>query len=317
MKSALLENLRVKLLVGALATLFWFAVVTENVYEYDVDIPIVVVNVPKGKILANELPPVGRVRFEGKGRALLTLIFRRDARILIDFGNVRQRPAFALQLQMVHVPRGGVELKPVRILGPDTVNIRLSNLEVKPIRISAEVKITPVPGYTVIQPWEVVPEFVMVSGPEETLRHLDSVLTEPKEFANAKDNISARLRLRPFPANSHLQLGAGEVKLFVSVQKIIEVTLHEIPVQVQNVPRHLNIISVPSTLSLTVEGGEKILLNLKREDIVAYIDYERIRDSAAGHPAYIRTPQGVRYRDVKPALFTLMIEAKNRASARR
>jgi hypothetical protein len=57
---------------------------------------------------------------------------------------------------------------------------------------------------------------------------------------------------------------------------------------------------------------------LKREDIVAYIDYARIRDDAetAGHRAYIRTPNGVRYRDVKPTLFKLMMEVQNHASAR-
>jgi YbbR domain-containing protein len=318
MKSALLENFRVKLLVGALATLFWFAVVTENVYDYDVEVPIVVANVPPGKILANELPATARVRFEGKGRSLLALRFRRDSRVVIDFDNVRQRQAVPLQLHMVHVPRDGVELNAVRILEPDTVQIRLSNLMEKPVRVSADVKITPVAGYTVIKPWQFVPDSVMVSGPEETVRQIDSVLTEPKEFAKAEEDISERLRLRPFPATSHLRVGVKEVDFFASVQKLIEVTLHEIPVQVQNAPSHLKIIPVPSTLSLTVEGGEKLLLNLKREDIVAYIDYGRIRDSAtSGHPAYIRTPKGVRYRDVKPALFTLMMEAQNHASARR
>ena len=61
------------------------------------------------------------------------------------------------------------------------------------------------------------------------------------------------------------------------------------------------------------------MLNLKREDIVAYIDYARIRDDAAtaGHPAYIRTPDGVRYRDVKPILFKLMMEVQNHAPTRR
>jgi hypothetical protein len=68
---------------------------------------------------------------------------------------------------------------------------------------------------------------------------------------------------------------------------------------------------------LTVEGGEKLLLNLKKENIVAYIDYARMRDTTgAGHPAYIRTPDGVRYRDVKPARFKLILENQNHAAAR-
>jgi YbbR domain-containing protein len=142
-------------------------------------------------------------------------------------------------------------------------------------------------------------------------------MTEPKEFSNINQNISERLRVQPFPASQHTRLSATTVQFYADVQKLIEVTLHEIPVQVQNAPAHLRVTPVPSTLSLTVEGGEKLLLNLKKENIIAYIDYARIRDATAlGHPAYIRTPEGVRYRDVKPAFFKLIIENQNHASAR-
>jgi YbbR domain-containing protein len=316
-KSSLLENLRVKLVVGALATLFWFAVVTENFYEYDVDIPIVTVNVPEGKIIASELPSKAHVRFEGKGRALLGLLLNRDARVVLDLSNVRRRHAFALQRQMVHSRRGGIELSPLQVLYPDTVLVRLANLLEKPVRVSANVKIATIPGYTVVYPFRFEPDSITIAGPEEIIRGIDSVTTESKEFSNMQQSISARLRLQPFPEPQRIALSGNTVQFHADVQKLIEVTLQEIPVQVQNVPGHLKITPVPSTLSLTVEGGEKLLLNLKKENIVAYIDYARIRDTATtGHPAYIRTPEGVRYRDVKPALFKLLIENQNHASAR-
>ncbi len=317
-KSALLENLRVKLVVGALATLFWFAVVTENVYEYDVNVPIVAVNVPEGKILATDLPAEARVRFEGKGRALLALMFSREARLIINLTNVRRRQAFELQREMVYTSRGGSGLTPLQILYPDTIRVQLSNLAEKPIPVKASVKITTVPGYTVMLPWQLTPDSVIVSGPEEAVRQLDSIATENREFVNVQDPVSASLRLQPAAASEHIRFSTHNVKFFADVQKLIEVTLHEIPVRVYNAPSHIKITPVPSTLSLTVEGGEKLLLNLKREDIVAYIDYTRIHDDAgsAGHRAYIRTPEGVRYRDVKPTLFKLMMEVQNHASAR-
>jgi YbbR domain-containing protein len=317
LKNTLLENLRVKLVVGALAVLFWFAVVTENIYEYDVDVPIIAVNVPEGKILANNLAKKARVRFEGRGRALLRLLFSREARVILDLSNVRWRYAFELQREMVHAPRGGLELAALQILYPDTVWVRLSNRLEKSVRLSADVKINPTPGYTVILPFRFAPDSIVISGPEEIVRRVDSVMTEPKEFANVQQNIAERLRLQPFPESQHIKLSSPTVCFYADVEKLIEVTLQEIPVQVHNVPKHLKITPVPSTLSLTVEGGEKILLHLKKENIVAYIDYMRIRDTAAiGHPAYIQTPEGVRYRDVKPALFKLIIETSNHAAAR-
>jgi YbbR domain-containing protein len=174
-----------------------------------------------------------------------------------------------------------------------------------------------VPGYTVVQPWHLAPDSVTISGPEKSVRRVDSVLTIRREFTNVQQRISQRLALQPFPHEQRLRLSVDEVHFFADVQKLIEVTLHEIPVEVQNAPSHLKIAPVPSTLSLTVEGGEQLLLNLKREDIAAYIDFARIRGSETeGHPAYIRTPEGVRYRDVKPAFFKLIMERQNHAPAR-
>jgi len=317
LKNAVLENLRVKLVVGALATLFWFAVVTENFYEYAVDIPIVAVNVPPGKIIADDLPVNARVRFEGKGRALLSLLFSRDARVVLDLSNVRRRQAFALQRQMVHSPRGGIELTPLHILYPDTVWVRLASSLEKPVRVSAAVQITTVAGYTVVYPLRLEPDSITVFGPEEIAQTIDSVKTEYKEFFDIQQNISAPLLLQPFPESQHVELSADRVQFHADVQKLIEVTLQEIPVQVQNAPKNLRVTPVPSTLSLTVEGGEKLLLDLKKEDIVAFIDYARLRDTTTiGHPAHIRAPDGVRYRDVKPALFKLIIENQNHAPAR-
>jgi hypothetical protein len=58
-------------------------------------------------------------------------------------------------------------------------------------------------------------------------------------------------------------------------------------------------------------------MSLKREDIVAYIDFGRAQNpNAGGHAAYIQVPAGVRYRNVKPAFFKLMMERANGAPAR-
>ncbi len=316
-KSALFENLRVKLLVGALATLFWFAVVTENFYEYDVDIPIVTMNMPDGKTLASDLPETARVRFEGKGRALLSLFFSHEARVTLDLSNVRRRYALALHPRMVNTRRSGLELTPLQILDPDTVWVQLANLLEKPVRVSSAITIATIPGYIVVGRVHFTPDSILISGPEEIVRRVDSVATEPKEFANIQQRLAARLRLQSFPKSQRIEFSPDAVDFVADVQKLIEVTLQEIPVQVQNAPAHLRVTTVPSTLSLTVEGGEKLLLDLKRENIVAYIDYGRIREAtAAGYPAYIRTPEGVRYRDVKPTLFKLLVEPTNHASAR-
>jgi YbbR domain-containing protein len=120
------------------------------------------------------------------------------------------------------------------------------------------------------------------------------------------------------PQDVSIKLSAEIVEFTVDVQKLIERTLEEIPVEVKNGPAALQVSVVPSTVKLKLEGGEKILLGLRREDVHVYIDYERaIREPAnVGHPAYISVPEGVRYSDVTPERFTLAVERASHATPR-
>jgi len=126
------------------------------------------------------------------------------------------------------------------------------------------------------------------------------------------------VELQPFPDSLQIELSLTRVNVIADIQKIIERTIPEIPVQVRNAPANLIVTPLPSTLSLTVEGGEQLLFSLKRDDITAFIDYNRVHNSSskAGYAAYIEVPPGVRYRNVKPALFKLMMERGNSATAR-
>ena len=65
-------------------------------------------------------------------------------------------------------------------------------------------------------------------------------------------------------------------------------------------------------LSLVLEGGGDLLTQVSRDDIVAYLDFRRIRNNPGQeHPAVILTPPGVHYRDAKPKTFRLVFEGNS------
>jgi hypothetical protein len=66
---------------------------------------------------------------------------------------------------------------------------------------------------------------------------------------------------------------------------------------------------MPATLSLVAEGGVNVISILSEKDITAYIDYSRHQESAdASFPAYLEPVAGVRYRDVIPKRFKVILE---------
>jgi YbbR domain-containing protein len=316
-KISIVENYRVKLVVISLATVFWLTVVTANIYEYDLEVAIAFVNLPPSKTLAGRVPDTARVRFEGEGRALLALLFYDDASIEVDLANVRSPAEVELNTAMVQIRRRGMPVIAKQVLSPRSVRVKLSNVRSKVIPVKPEVEISTQPGYTIVGELQVVPESVRVAGPEEFLKEIDAVKTQPRQYANVRAGLHDEIGIEPFPDSMHVSTSADRIKISADVQKLIELTIKEIPVQVRNAPPGLTVTPVPSTLAITVEGGEKLLMSLKREDIVAYIDFGRAQNpNAGGHAAYIQVPAGVRYRNVKPAFFKLMMERANGAPAR-
>lgn len=316
-KNPLLENFRIKLVVVIVATLFWFAVVTENEYSYELEIPILVSNLLPTKTLASALPATARVRFEGRGKALLALWFTRDAYLELDLATARNSYEADLNPAMVHVPRRNLSVTARQVLSPNTVALKLSNLQTRAVPILPQNEVSTPAGYTVVGGVRVEPDSIMITGPEEFIKKITAVATQPLRAKEAGKSFSTTLELQSFPDSMWIRLPFRQVEATVDVQKIIELDLQEIPVHVKHAPAQLNVTVVPSTLALTVEGGEKLLLNLKREEVSAYIDFAHANDNEYdGHPPEITTPPGVRYRNVKPALFKLMMERGNNASSR-
>ena len=317
MKNPLLENFRIKLVVVIVATLFWFGVVTENDYSYELDIPILVTNLLPTKTLTGTLPATARVRFEGRGKALLALLFTRDAYLELDLASARNSFGIDLQPAMVHVPRRNLSVTPRQVITPNTVALKLSNLKTRTVPIQAQLEVSTPPGYTMVGETKLEPDSITITGPEEHLKKISAVPTRVLSPKETSTGFTTELELQSFPDSLWIKMPFNKTEATVDIQKIIELNLQEIPVRVKNAPAHLNVTAVPSTLALTVEGGEKLLLNLKREDVSAFIDFSHANDNELeGHPPEIVAPPDVRYRNVKPVLFKLMMERGNHAPTR-
>lgn len=318
LKSNFLENYRIKIIVITIATVFWFAVVTENIYEYDMDVPITVANVPPGKTVTGNLPQQARVRFEGRGKALFALLFQREARVVIDLTESGASKTVQVQRDQVQIGRWGLPVIAKQILAPHELKIQLANLLTKEVAIAPVTDLATTPGYAIVGKIQVAPDSIEISGPEALVRPIREIPTALVQARNLRARFEQEIALQDFPDSSKIHLSSTTATVAVDVQKLIEITLPEIPVRVHNAPRHLIVTPLPSTLSLTLEGGEQLLLGLKREDITAIIDFQQVKGlfDNEGYVPIINVPEGVSYRNVQPSTFKLMMERGNHASAR-
>jgi YbbR domain-containing protein len=308
MPSRLFQNYRIKLVVVALAIFLWFYVVTEERYEYALDIPVVVVNLREDRVIRNEIPERAEVLFEGTGKALLAMMLNPDARLVLDLSKIRYRYTFRLDPKRVQLDRRDPELVAVKVLQPDTITVLLAEKHRRRLPVNPDVTIHPANGYMVVGDVLVTPDSAWATGPRDLIDTLSAIRTTPVRLKEARGDVKRRVRLLP-PGGRMVSIYPERAEIFVDVQKLTETKITGIPVEIRNHPRNLHVESVPSTLSLTLEGGVDLLLQLKKEDIVAYVDFRHWNGDLDGElPAYIETPPGIRYRDVRPARFRLLVE---------
>lgn len=300
------QNIKVKLFSALSAMLIWFFVVTDNYYEYTVDIPIYLNNRPPGWILTESIQDKAKVKFRGTGKSLLSLAYS-NKRIVLDLQGESRTRTFHLNIGMIKGIRVNESLVPLRVLSPDSINIRLDRYAEGKFPIVSQLTMKPSDGYTQVGTVFFQPDSIIVGGPAVLIRNLQSVRTIEREVAHLIKPLTDDIILEP-PSVSTISYEKDKVEFSVDVQRIGEKVIDRIPIQLVNVPIGITVNVVPSTMSVTLQGGVDLLSSIDADQISATIDYEhRDRYGDQKMPATIKLPPGINFSNVKPQFFELII----------
>lgn len=307
MNFLLFSNIKIKLIVLFFAILVWFFVKTEENYNYSLMIPLRVINLESNKIIENKLPAKIKVTVWGKGRDLVSFFIRKDIFYSLDVSKIQGSATIPVAMNEIKLLRKN-DLEILTIVEPQSLHVKLAELVTRRLPVVPQAEVRTLPGYMVVDSMTLIPDSVTIVGLKSEINSLQAIHTKKKVYRNIKRDIEKTLELQ-IPEKKHLRSLIREVKLIVDVQKLMEKPLAEIPVSVKNTPSDLKVTVIPSTLSLVLEGGIDVLLNVTKDDVSAYLDYQKIHSSKENsHLAYIEIPQGTRWRDLKPKRFTITVE---------
>lgn len=278
-----------------IALFLWFHVVTERTYEETVLIPLELVDVPEGLVLANELPQWVKVKVVGKGKQLLLLRFS-ELKARLSLAYVRNRRT-SLRLGAADVGISRESNVEVVKIEPDMITIDLERLVSKRVKVVPALRVIPAEGYTWIGPAETDPETVAISGPERFIAKVDHLTTDSLVVEGAKRDIERRFRVIP-PEGVNVTCSPVSVMVHVDIQKVEERTI-DVPVKSIHVPKGVQTRPKPETVTLTVTGGVDVLASLDAGDFSARVDYRAIK--ASDEPiVFIDVPAEVALRDAEP-----------------
>jgi YbbR domain-containing protein len=256
-----------KAVAVGIAALLWVAVGGEKIVERSLRAPLELQNEPEALEVVGEVPSSVDVRVRGSSAALGRLVAG-DVVAVLDVSTARSgRNMFHLAPDHVRVPFG-VE---VTYAGPTTVPLLFERQVTKTVPVVPSVEGEPAAGYAVDRV-AIDPEQVDVEGPESALLDLRQATTEPVELNGASKTIRQTVTIGILNTAARLREPRSAV-VTVEIEAIrTERTIGRVPVRMQNLRAGQSAQSAPSSVTVTVRGGEEALNALTTDAIEAAID---------------------------------------------
>lgn len=305
-------NLNIKAIIGSILVAFvlWFYVITnETVYTHRIKIPLIIKSIAANKTLLSQPPKEVLVEFRGKGVAFISLWFF-DARFELDLQTVSDSQIIKLKdhLNAIELPPTG-NLEAIDVIAPTEIDVRLDDYleEFKPVRFSGNV--IPASGYDLIE-FGMSLDSVLIKGPKSIVSKINSIQTDTLHINDVKNSFSETVNLSS-PSPQLLTLEPSSVELSFNIQRLSEKVIYDIPIRVKNVPAYLQVDADPNVLSLRIKGGEKIVAQIRPENINAEIDFAKnYRKDRTQYSAAISVPENISWIESIPKTFELHIKKK-------
>jgi YbbR domain-containing protein len=186
----MLQNLPLKLVSLALATLLWFAIAGEKTSEMGLAVPVELKNFPKDLELTGDAVNAVEVRLRASP-SIIQSLGPQEVSAHVDLSGLGEGEHIVnLTAESIRLPFG---VKVVRI-NPSTLTLNLERTVQKMVPVRARLLGRPAPGYEVAEVTASPPE-VRVTGPKSRIQEVEGAFTEPVSVEAAQSTVAENVNL--------------------------------------------------------------------------------------------------------------------------
>ncbi|MFN3872448.1 MAG: hypothetical protein ACK4R9_05570 [Ignavibacterium sp.] len=275
----------------------WVSIALSDEYYSIYKLPIAIIDLPSGYTVGNDLPETITVRLKGDGWKLMSfelgsskfffVSVKGDSGLITAnlLNNVENNPWFTAGINILDIT-------------PKSLRIVVEPIAEKKLKIIPELNLDFKEGYSLASKVSVQPDSILVRGPASVIRRMETFRTKEITLKNLdqKTTFLAELEeLRGFETEQKF------VSITLDVQRIVENSVSDIPVNVINKPVNVDVILIPNTISCTFRGGVNILGKVTLTDIIATVDYNTVISDTLGFVRpEIQSPENINLLSVKP-----------------
>ncbi len=308
-KSLALRDWSLRLLSLIFAVMLWFFVVGEEKAEITINVPLEIVNLPQGLIIANDIPSAIEVRVYGPQSLVRSIATERISKVINLKGVSPGKITEQITPDTLPLPKGVQVLR----VQPRFVEIELERLIRKRLPVKPVITGKPAPDFKLGAVY-VEPSYVVVSGPKSEVDPLKGVKTLPVDIKNASSRVVKKAGL--ITEGTHLNIEPSLVEVRVEIVKIMgEKNVKNVPVQIDvDVP---GVVWSPRHVAVKIRGWVRILRRLKRDAITCVVQATDLEPGTHFVEPVCIPLEGFTVLSVKPQKIKVKIPKSAAASAKR
>ncbi|MCF8464156.1 MAG: hypothetical protein K9G41_04915 [Flavobacteriales bacterium] len=231
------------LLCLLLSGLFWVLTSLSKEYVDEVDIPITYQNLPDDLLIANQPTAVVKAKVKGFGFDLLWHWLQFDKLEIpvkadpMELASIRRkgREYHYILTRYKYGRMESIEANQLEILSitPDTLFLVFTPKFTKlvPVKLNAAISFSK--QFGMVSDAVLVPDSILLIGPQQTIDTISFVLTEPQSWLGLNESLTAEVQLKKLAGLSYVRLSQTNVQVELNVVEFTEGSV-TVPVRVES-----------------------------------------------------------------------------------
>ncbi len=302
------KNLHIIIVSVLFSIILWVSISLSYDYYATFQIPIKLVDFPNGYATGTQMPDDISVKLKGKGWKLVTAELGSESNYIIPVGKKTGKRTINLYNYLVENQWLSSDVEVINI-SPDTLSFFVEKTLTRKLPIETELNLEFKPGYGLASPTKLTPDSTLVTGPVSYLKNLKEI---PTENISLKEMYEKTIKIVSLKKISGMSYADSKVIVNLDVEKIVDKNVHNLRVNVIDMPKDRDVVLLPNKITLSVRGGIEILGRVDTSNFSAYVNYrDVVLDTVGSVAPHIKIPPNVSLIYVKPERLRYIIKRFN------
>ncbi len=287
------KKLRVFLLFLFLSFLFWTLIKLSREYISEVEFGLVYTDVPKNKLIQNEPSEKIKLTLKTSGFKLLRYGFKQKSLeyTLTEIDKKSGSEYYSETSSNINFLQAQLSAETVVLNAePDTLFFDLGVRKSKQVQVISKVNFEFKTGFNFVEPVEIEPKMLTISGPEKVIDTIDEVYTEDIVLQDLSASFSRKVKV--LSPNAAVEISEQEISVIGGVDKITDGSF-TIPFEVINLPRNYLISTYPKEVKVVFQVALKDFNKIPENSFRVQCDYKQSEDNNLDYliPQVVEKPE--------------------------